>query len=76
MKVSILAVSTAFTISLVASAAPRIIASTPSLTPESKIDLVFDTPVVASADLGKTVDNTWLNIEPALSGKLKTSPKW
>ncbi len=54
----------------VTSAAPRLVVSTPSLTPESQIDLVFDLPVVPTTELGKTVDNTWLEIEPAIPGKL------
>lgn len=51
-------------------AAPRLVVSTPSIAPESAIDLVLDRPVTATADLGKTVDNTWLEIKPALPGKL------
>jgi len=52
-------------------AAPRIVASTPSLVPESSIDLVLDLPAVDSDDLGKTVDNTWLEIRPSLAVKLR-----
>lgn len=51
-------------------AAPRLVVSTPSLAPESEIDLVLDRPVTAPADLGKTVDNTWLEIKPPIPGKL------
>ena len=53
-----------------APAAPRLVVSTPSLAPESAIDLVLDRPVTAATELGKTVDNTWLEIKPALPGKL------
>ena len=52
------------------SAAPRLVVSTPSLAPESQIDLVLDRPVVAADGLGKSVDNTWLEIKPAIPGKL------
>jgi uncharacterized protein YfaS (alpha-2-macroglobulin family) len=51
-------------------AAPRLVVSTPSLAPESAIDLILDRPVTAAADLGKPTDNTWLEINPALPGKL------
>ncbi len=51
-------------------AAPRLVVSTPSLVPESQIDLVLDSPVIAISELGKTTDNTWLDIQPALPGKL------
>ncbi len=57
-------------IPMLAQAAPRLIVSTPSLVPESQIDLVLDSPVIANSELGKTVANTWLEIQPALSGKL------
>lgn len=57
-------------ITLAASAAPRLVVSTPSLVPESQIDLVFDSPVAQTSELGKNIDNTWLEIEPALPGKL------
>ena len=56
---------------MAASSAPRLVVSTPSLAPESKIDLVLDLPVTETTELGKTVDNTWLEISPALPGKLK-----
>jgi len=52
------------------SAAPRLVVSTPSLAPESQIDLVLDRPVVAADGLGKSVDNTWLEIKPAIPGNL------
>ncbi len=55
---------------LLATAAPRLVVSTPSLVPESQIDLVLDSPVTATSELGKTVANTWLEIQPALPGKL------
>lgn len=70
MKTPILAIFASLASILAASAAPRLVVSTPSLMPESKIDLVFDTPVVAVGDLGKSVDNKWLEIQPALAGKL------
>ncbi len=55
---------------MAASAAPRLVVSTPTLVPESQIDLVLDAPVTVISDLGKTVDNTWIDIQPALPGKL------
>ncbi len=53
------------------SAAPRLVVSTPSLTPESKIDLVLDLPATETTEIGKTAENTWLEIQPALPGKLR-----
>lgn len=70
MKIQHLAISAFLASTLAASAAPRIVVSTPSLVPESQIDLVLDSPVIATSDLGKPVDNTWLEIQPALPGKL------
>ncbi len=70
MKTSAFALSATLATLVAASAAPRLVVSTPSLTPESKIDLVLDLPAVAPTELGKTVDNTWLEIQPALPGKL------
>lgn len=58
-------------IAMAASAAPRLVVSTPSLVPESKIDLVLDLSVTPTSELGKTVDNTWLEIKPELPGKLR-----
>jgi alpha-2-macroglobulin len=52
-------------------AAPRLVVSTPSLVPESKIDLVLDLPVTETTELGKTTENNWLEITPPLPGKLK-----
>jgi len=72
MKTTLPAFTATLAISaMAASAAPRLVVSTPSLTPESQIDLVLDSPAIATNDLGKTVDNTWLDIQPALPGKLK-----
>jgi len=70
MKTSVLAVSAFLAIQMASSAAPRLVVSTPSLAPESQIDLVLDSPATATAELGKTVDNTWLEIQPVLPGKL------
>jgi len=70
MKTTSLALSAFFAFHLAALAAPRLVISTPALTPESTIDLVFDSPAVATTELGKTEPNTWLNIKPALPGKL------
>jgi hypothetical protein len=53
-----------------ATAAPRLIVSTPSLVPESQIDLVLDSSAVAISELGKTVENSWMQIAPPLPGKI------
>jgi len=71
MKPFPFAVTASLAISMAASAAPRLVVSTPTLVPESKIDLVLDLPVTATSELGKTVENTWLEIKPALPGKLR-----
>ena len=70
MKTLPFAVTASLAIAMAVSAAPRLVVSTPSLVPESKIDLVLDLPVVETSELGKTVENTWLEIKPALPGKL------
>ncbi|MES2440246.1 MAG: MG2 domain-containing protein [Verrucomicrobiota bacterium] len=70
MKTLIPAFTATLAITMAASAAPRLVVSTPTLVPESQIDLVLDAPVTAISDLGKTVDNTWIEIQPALPGKL------
>lgn len=70
MKTLIPAFTATLAITMAASAAPRLVVSTPTLVPESQIDLVLDAPVTAIPDLGKTVDNTWIEIQPALPGKL------
>ncbi|HEX7261133.1 MAG TPA: hypothetical protein VF258_04905, partial [Luteolibacter sp.] len=70
MKNLLVAIPAFLAITVGATAAPRLVVSTPSLVPESQIDLVLDSPVVATTELGKNVDNTWLEIQPALPGKL------
>jgi uncharacterized protein YfaS (alpha-2-macroglobulin family) len=70
MKTTLISLASSLTFAWLAAAAPRLVVSTPSWTPESQIDLVLDSPVVEISNLGKTVDNTWLKIEPNLSGKL------
>ncbi len=56
--------------SQLSSAAPRLVVSTPSLLPESRIDFVFDQPMVGQDGLGKEVENAFVSITPALPGKL------
>ena len=51
-------------------AAPRLLVSTPSITPECSIQVIFDLPLTAPSELGKTLPNTWLEASPALPGKL------
>ena len=70
MKIQHLALMAILATTLATSAAPRLVVSTPSLVPESQIDLVFDSPVVPTSELGKTVENTCLEIQPAQPGKL------
>ncbi|MCB1131768.1 MAG: hypothetical protein KDN05_11600, partial [Verrucomicrobiae bacterium] len=53
------------------SAAPRVVLSTGSLVPESKIDFVFEKPVVPAAAVGTTTENSWVVIAPPLDGKLR-----
>ena len=70
MKTHPSAITAFLALSLAVTAAPRLVVSTPTLAPESKIDLVLDLPAVETQEIGKTVDNTWLDIKPALPGKL------
>lgn len=51
-------------------AAPRLVVSTASLAPESKIDVIFDQPMVAPEWLGKEADNKLVATKPPLPGKL------
>lgn len=51
-------------------AAPRLVISTPSLVPESKIDIIFDQPMVSQESLGKEIDNKLITITPPLPGSL------
>jgi alpha-2-macroglobulin len=53
------------------SAAPRLVVSTPSLAPESRIDLVLDLAAVAPESVGSTVPNDWFTVQPPLPGKLR-----
>jgi len=50
--------------------APRLTVSTPSLVPESEVDVIFDQPMVGDDLLGKEVENDLISITPALPGKL------
>ncbi len=70
MKTVLSAIALLLAVSSSSPAAPRLVVSTPSLAPESQIDLVLDFPVVATSELGKTVANTWLEITPPLPGTL------
>jgi uncharacterized protein YfaS (alpha-2-macroglobulin family) len=71
MKPYPLAFTAFLAIAMAASAAPRLVVSTPSLVPESKIDLVLDLPVIETAEIGKIVENSWIEIKPDLPGKLR-----
>lgn len=50
--------------------APRLVVSTPSLLPESEIDVIFEQPMVEQEDLGKEVANELFTTKPDLPGKL------
>ncbi len=71
MNSTSLAFTAFLAITVASSAAPRLVVSTPSLVPESKVDLVLDLPVIETSEIGKTVENSWLEISPALPGKLR-----
>lgn len=71
MKSHILALPAALALASAISAAPRLVVTTPTLVPESKIDLVLDQPVVETSELGKETANTLLEVQPAFPGKLK-----
>ncbi len=64
------AVAASLALAFTAAAAPRLLVSTPSITPECDIQVIFDVPVTPPAGLGKTVPNTLLEVSPALPGKL------
>jgi hypothetical protein len=51
-------------------AAPRLVVSTPSLAPDSKIDVIFEQPVVSQESLGKETENKLITTKPPLPGKL------
>jgi uncharacterized protein YfaS (alpha-2-macroglobulin family) len=71
MKPYSCAITAFLAIAMAAAAAPRLVVSTPALVPESKIDLVLDLPVIETSEIGTTTDNSWLEIKPALPGKLR-----
>ena len=71
MKLQLFAATAFFAVASLAHAAPRLLVSTPSLAPESTIDLVLDLPAIETSEIGKPVENTWLEITPALPGKLR-----
>ena len=52
-------------------AAPRLFVSTPTLAPESGIELILDRAVVPDEAVGRPADNDWLDVTPALPGKLE-----
>ena len=51
-------------------AAPRLVISTPSLAPDSKIDVIFEQPMVSQEALGKEIENKLITTMPPLPGKL------
>jgi alpha-2-macroglobulin len=71
MKTSSFAILASLAVISAMSAAPRLVVSTTQLVPDSKIDLVLDLPVIETTEIGKTASNTWLEIQPALPGKLR-----
>lgn len=50
--------------------APRVVCSTPSLTPESVVDVIFERPVVHPEALGELRPMTHLAVAPELSGSM------
>ena len=54
MKIPHLAFAAFLVSTLAASAAPRLVVSTPSLVPESQIDLVLDSPVITTSASSST----------------------
>ena len=55
---------------LISQAAPRLYVSTESLAPESEVELILDQAAAADSLVGKETANDWLEIAPALPGKL------
>jgi hypothetical protein len=51
-------------------AAPWLVVSTPSLAPESNIEVIFEQPMVGADLLGKETENKLFTTNPALPGKL------
>ena len=51
-------------------AAPRLVISTPSLAPGSKIDVIFEQPMVSQDSIGREVSNKLVTTHPPLPGKL------
>ncbi|MCF7733333.1 MAG: hypothetical protein K9N23_16710, partial [Akkermansiaceae bacterium] len=70
MKTTRTVLGSLLALSLTVHAAPRLLVSTPSISPESTLQIIFDLPVAAPAELGKPVANKLVAISPALSGKL------
>lgn len=70
MKTYFLLPLAVFLFSNLLGAKPRLTVSTPSLVPESEVDVIFDQPVVTDELLGKEVDNELLDIQPPASVKL------
>jgi uncharacterized protein YfaS (alpha-2-macroglobulin family) len=52
-------------------AAPRLFVSTPTLAPESGIELILDRAAVPDEAVGRPAENDWLDVTPALPGKLE-----
>ncbi len=71
MNATLTALTALLATAMAALAAPRLVVSTPSLAPESKIDLVLDQAAIETRDVGSTTGNTWLEISPAMPGKLR-----
>ena len=70
MKIIVSAAAASLALILTSPAAPRLQVSTPSIAPESELQVIFDQPVTVPAELGKKVANDLLEITPALPGKL------
>ena len=71
MKTSRFAVLALFAGTVGLQAAPRLFVSTPTLAPESGVELILDHAVVPDETVGKSAPNDWLVVEPAITGKLE-----
>jgi len=57
-------------LSAILHAAPRVVCSTASLSPESEVDVIFERPVVAPDALGSPVPMTHITINPEIPGSM------
>lgn len=70
MKTLTLSITALFAVCVVSQGAPRLTISTPSLVPESEVNVVFDQPMIGDDLLGKEVKNDLVIIKPEIPSKL------